>query len=47
MTNDSMLVYRNECIAALSSVDLDSVKSVPEGIAEATTEWFTYLGDKT
>jgi D-sedoheptulose 7-phosphate isomerase len=33
--NGTMLAYRNECIAALNSIDLDAVESVTKALLEA------------
>jgi len=35
MDNGTMLAYRNECIAALNSLDLDAVESVTKALLEA------------
>jgi len=35
MAEGTMLAYRNECIAALNSVDLDAVESVTKALLEA------------
>ena len=35
MDNGTMLAYRNECIAALNSIDLDAVESVTRALLDA------------
>ncbi len=41
MSDVSMVAYRNECIAALNSVDLDAVESVVKALLDARGRGFT------